>query len=410
MDHPRYFDILSPAYDQPQRIETVQEWFDKWGLDNVDVQYGYNGIEGRGTRNGECRGLSVALLASTFLPRIGGAEITVHNLAERLKEAGQDVTLITWWGLWRSIFRRVGYRTLPLMPKSYTRFFETLLARGRDVRWLVALQVKLYQKLYSFDLWHIHMAYPGGVLAAGILRRMGVPVVTTCHGDDIMTFPLHGYGARLRPGLDGPIREALGDSDRLTAISPTIRSCLEELGVPSARIRDVPNGVDVCRIRERACDRAAVRRMLGWPEGKFVILSVGRSDPMKGFGLIPQMAASIAAQRKDFLWVVVGGGHEHLEGQARALDAGEFVRTCPRAGPEDAREALFSVPTDALIDMYKAADIFVFPSAMKPASGADGAMASGLHVVTTNAPGCRDIAPGSTAALAYTVGMRTTWP
>jgi len=44
------FDKLSPAYDYPQTLETVKTWFLQTDLINVQVQYGYNGIEGRGTK------------------------------------------------------------------------------------------------------------------------------------------------------------------------------------------------------------------------------------------------------------------------------------------------------------------------------------------------------------------------
>lgn len=44
------FDILAPAYDQPQHLETVQAWFEESNLGNIEVHYGYNGIEGRGTK------------------------------------------------------------------------------------------------------------------------------------------------------------------------------------------------------------------------------------------------------------------------------------------------------------------------------------------------------------------------
>ena len=44
------FDGLSPAYDNPQTIETVEKWFKKGGLTNIDVAYGYNGIVGRGKK------------------------------------------------------------------------------------------------------------------------------------------------------------------------------------------------------------------------------------------------------------------------------------------------------------------------------------------------------------------------
>jgi SAM-dependent methyltransferase len=42
------FDMLSPSYDKPQRIEDVRRWFRQAGLTDVEVRYGYNGIEGRG--------------------------------------------------------------------------------------------------------------------------------------------------------------------------------------------------------------------------------------------------------------------------------------------------------------------------------------------------------------------------
>lgn len=47
------FDMLSPAYDSPQYLETLQQWFAEAGLQEVEVHYGYNGIEGRGLKPAE---------------------------------------------------------------------------------------------------------------------------------------------------------------------------------------------------------------------------------------------------------------------------------------------------------------------------------------------------------------------
>ena len=44
------FDMLSPRYDQPQRLEDVREWFDEAGLINVRVGFGPNGINGKGIK------------------------------------------------------------------------------------------------------------------------------------------------------------------------------------------------------------------------------------------------------------------------------------------------------------------------------------------------------------------------
>ena len=44
------FDMLAPAYDSPQDLETVRRWFGEAGFEEIEVHLGYNGIEGRGRR------------------------------------------------------------------------------------------------------------------------------------------------------------------------------------------------------------------------------------------------------------------------------------------------------------------------------------------------------------------------
>lgn len=44
------FDMLSPEYDFPQTLNTVKKWFVDAGLKDIDVHYGWNGIEGRGKK------------------------------------------------------------------------------------------------------------------------------------------------------------------------------------------------------------------------------------------------------------------------------------------------------------------------------------------------------------------------
>ena len=43
-------DMLSPKFDQPQRIETVRRWFEEAGLIEIQTWIGYNGINARGRR------------------------------------------------------------------------------------------------------------------------------------------------------------------------------------------------------------------------------------------------------------------------------------------------------------------------------------------------------------------------
>jgi len=43
-------DMLSPKYDQSQRVETSRQWFEEAGLVGIETWIGYNGINARGRR------------------------------------------------------------------------------------------------------------------------------------------------------------------------------------------------------------------------------------------------------------------------------------------------------------------------------------------------------------------------
>lgn len=45
------YDMISPAYDFPATLKTFKKWHIEEGLKNVDVHYGYNGVEGRAIKN-----------------------------------------------------------------------------------------------------------------------------------------------------------------------------------------------------------------------------------------------------------------------------------------------------------------------------------------------------------------------
>lgn len=46
------FDMLSPRYDKPATLKTFRRWHKEAGLIDVDVHYGFNGVEGRGSKPG----------------------------------------------------------------------------------------------------------------------------------------------------------------------------------------------------------------------------------------------------------------------------------------------------------------------------------------------------------------------
>jgi SAM-dependent methyltransferase len=56
------FDMYSPAHDHPQSLETVKGWFREAGFTDVEVDFGPNGIVGRGQKSRSPTGLEMASL------------------------------------------------------------------------------------------------------------------------------------------------------------------------------------------------------------------------------------------------------------------------------------------------------------------------------------------------------------
>lgn len=340
--------------------------------------------------------MKIVHFTTTFLPKIGGIEIVVHNLARQQVQAGHDVTVVAPYPAWRALRGTLPYRLLPLLPKSVIAVEQL----PHDRRILFTPLLHLYQRRFNFDVWHVHALYSAGYAIAPFLRRTNQPALLTCHGADIQTLPAINYGQRLKPHVEGVIRPILPHFQRIIAISNSMRETLLTFGAKSQQIAIVPNGVDAVRISENHTERAITRQQQGWSSTTQIILTVGRNHPKKGYHLIPEIVSQIAKQRDDFLWVVIGRNVTKLQPEVERLGIGKWLRLHEEIGLKQAKQQTFTLPTTDLIALYQAADIFAFPSLIESFGVVLlEAMAAGLPVVTTDVPGCRDVVSNGESGL-----------
>jgi glycosyltransferase involved in cell wall biosynthesis len=354
--------------------------------------------------------LTIAFPTSSFLPGLGGVEVGLHNIAARLKQRGHRPVLMVpaphhaalhdgWvlpyevihfppkvWGLLR-VFPAVGFAILDA-------WFE----------WA--------QRRYQFDVWHCTMGWPTGVALVHYARKWRpIPHLVRCAGEDIQREPAIGYGARLDPRIDKLVRHWLPQADCLVATTDTVATEYRAICVPEEHIARIPNGVDIVRLRS-ITDRAATRRRLGIMDDETVFLAVGRNHPKKGFATLLAAAPRLKAQgRKKIRIVIAGLGTNALKAQAVGLGVARETVLIEQIGNPAAGRLPIALPPDELVALYQAADIFVLPSIMETFGIVlVEAMAAGLPIITSDAPGCRDIVrkgqdgllvpPGDSAALA----------
>lgn len=330
--------------------------------------------------------LHIAILAPTFLPKCSGAEVFHHNLAARLVEAGHRVTVIAP----RARIRQLRARNwdLPYALAAYPDKRWNWLKRHRRLAfWFNRRALDALQRRHRFDVWHAFVLYPAGVVLADWQRHSHVPGLVRAVGDDVSGLPAR----RHEPHVVEAMRDALPSAGAMVALSSEMADELSGLGIPEEKIRILPNAVDAARFVPSPASRHAARAALGIPEDAFVFLCVARNHPQKDF---PTLLAAFREVRKKNsrceVHLVIAG----REAKGLAPESGDLagcVHLC-EFGAEDPGRAVPVMPPEQLVALYLAADAFVLSSLLEGFSSAViEAMAAGLPLVVTDAPGIRGV-------------------
>jgi phosphatidylinositol alpha-1,6-mannosyltransferase len=189
---------------------------------------------------------------------------------------------------------------------------------------------------------------------------------------------MHGIEAWQRPSKLH--RAAVETADLVLCVSRFTRACvLGWAAITPERVLVLPNTV---RAAFAPGDGSIVQAAWGL-QGKRVLLTVGRIDlreRYKGHDLVINAIPQLVAAGHDVVYLIVGGGDDQnrLEALAR------------QAGIADRVRFLGAVQLSELIEIYRAADLFVMPSTGEGfgiaflEAMASGTPAIGLGVAGTN--------------------------
>lgn len=249
----------------------------------------------------------IALVTSSYLPRIGGVEEHVAHVARRLTERGHTVVI---WSVDQGDRPapaghhriQVRYLPCPLPTRSVSgvlRFAYRALSARRA--WRTALRTD------RPDVMHIHCFGPNGVYATHLAGRR--PLVYSHHGETFMD-TVFDESALLTRSL----MRALGRADAVTSCSVFAAHDLERFGLPAERVAVVPNGV---QLDEPVGDRPAALAGVGR-----YILGIGRLVEVKGFDALIRAYAELVERGADkSVDLVIGGDGPDLARLQRQADS-----------------------------------------------------------------------------------------
>jgi glycosyltransferase involved in cell wall biosynthesis len=159
-----------------------------------------------------------------------------------------------------------------------------------------------------------------------------------------------------------------------------------------SRVFVVPFGVDSERFQPSdTLQRAACREALGLPKTSLVVLYVGSEQRRKNLETLVAGLADLRRTEPDLVFIKVGRSQSN-SGRSRFQGA---LRT---NGMESTTKLIEDVPEAGLTQLYRAADVFAFPS-IEEGWGVSvlEAMACGLPVVSSRIPPVVEFAGDSVA-------------
>ena len=324
----------------------------------------------------------VLIFTGSFIPRIGGAEIAIYNIAKTLANKGLDV-LVLCGGTKKD--------TNTLKQNYDVNFKVARYPFGFKFSGILRLNI-LFSMIYllyfiilkKYRIVHAHFTYHPGYTCYLLKKFVSFNYILTPHGNDIQKLPEINYGIRLRPSLEKKIYRALRGAQIITSVSNSIREELNDIpNLKPENFIDIPNGFDQSKyITPIKCN---IREAYNLPLDSTVLLSVGRKNIVKNYNYSIKAIKHLETLCEENIWdklyyVIIGKDVKSYESMVR-----EFELT---------NKIILSDPVinQVLIDYYRTSDMLLNPSLIESFGLINvEAMAAGIPVIATNVPGNRDV-------------------
>jgi glycosyltransferase involved in cell wall biosynthesis len=313
--------------------------------------------------------LKVGLVSDCYVPRLGGIEMQVHDLARNLQIAGHDVVVITPTpgpDLVDGV--RVHRMDVPLLPfdipftpATFRRVSELLRRERVDVAHFAG-----------------GIASPLAFIGAANAQADGVPSVITTHCLWSYATPVFNLLDKGFHWSDWPVV--------LSSVSDVAAAPIRKIAGPGVAVEVLPNGID-----NHAWQVTPVPRDLDHVTLVSVMRLAPRKRPLHLLKMIRKVREQLPVGRSIEL-VVIGEGPERasLEKYLERHDLGDVVRLVGRLTRDQIRE------------QFAGADIFVAPANLESFGiAALEARCAGLPVVAKARTGIREfVANGQEGLLA----------
>lgn len=308
-------------------------------------------------------------IAIVCYPTFGGSGVVATELGLALSKKGHNIHFITYNLPVRLEalrdpninFHEVNVPDYPLF--KYQPYELALSSRLVDV-----------VKSNQIDVLHVHYAIPhayAAYMAKKMLIDMGIqiPIVTSLHGTDITLVGSHPF---YRPAVTFSINH----SDRVTAVSESLKEDTLRLFEIRKNIQVIPNFIDIDKIKSKG--KPCERSLLASKEEK-ILSHISNFRPLKRIFDVIAIFEGVLPKVKSKL-MMVGEGPEKQK-------AVQYVKEKGLEG-----RVLFLGNSNEIEKILCYSDLFLLPSE-KESFGLSAleAMAHGVPVISSNTGGISEV-------------------
>jgi teichuronic acid biosynthesis glycosyltransferase TuaC len=255
--------------------------------------------------------------------------IFVHNQCKALKEKGVEIQVVSpiprfplypKWKRYKEIPNKLELDGIPVTYVPTWMFPGGFFFHKYGELYVQSLEYELekIKKEFPFDLIHCHTIFPDGFAGGVLSKRMGVPVISTIHGSDIMLYPKRNQAI-----YDQTVK-SLSSNDRVVTVSERLLLEAKKM-VPDIQGMTIYNGFDPDRFYP--IEKVTAREQLGLPVRGKNLLFVGNCYEVKGINYLLQAFAKVVNAKEDIHLYLVGDGplRSQLEKQTADLGIGKHV-------------------------------------------------------------------------------------
>lgn len=326
--------------------------------------------------------MRVLFVSDVYFPRVNGVSTSIRTFRHDLAALGCDTWLIApdYSQGWDDDAR------VQRQPSRYLVFDpEDRMMKPR------ATLAAAHELARDVDVVHVQTPFVAHWVGTKVARSLHVPAIETYH--TFFEEYLHHYLPLLPAGAARAFarhvsRRQCNAVDAVVAPSQQLKDVLASYGV-TRPIRTIPTGLRLAEFE--GGDGAAFRARHGIAADRPVMLLVGRVAHEKNIGFLLRVLAEVRCSVPDVLLVIAGEGPALPALQRAAADGGLaanvlFVGYLDRRG--------------ALLDCYRAADVFVFASRTET----QGlvlleSLALGVPVVSTAVLGTKEVLRDAAGAI-----------